>query len=135
MAQKQGGKGKSSSPSDQAYWKRVRPEAQREKRMARHAKRQGLNKAQMAEACTMPDFPKIRAERPTRPEIPSLVRIDSAGFPIHAVYVEGVCVEFSQWRTDADDAKRKTMSRLSYEHRVISPISGQSRLIESRRAN
>ena len=72
MAQKQGGKGKSSSPSSIAYWKRVSPTAQKTKRAAQHARRMGksLPELQKAGAFSLPEFPKLRTEDAARFPIP-----------------------------------------------------------------
>lgn len=136
MAQKQGGKGKASSPSDQAYWKRVRPEAQREKRMARHALRMGLTTREMAIACQTPDFPRKPLPREIeRVTFPQAVRQNSAGLFNQMLFVEGVLVEISPKATDIATAKAQTFSRLGYAHYSLNPLSGEARLMEIRRAN
>lgn len=65
---KTGGNKKTSSPSDQRYWQRAAlskfSETHRERRMAKHAKRMGLNKAAMAQATLMPSFPKRPITKP-----------------------------------------------------------------------
>lgn len=71
MAQKQGGKGKSSSPSSIAYWKRVSPATQKAKAAARHARRMGKTPTQLAASGAylgLPEFPKTRPDfSPTLP--------------------------------------------------------------------
>lgn len=65
---KTGGNKKTSSLSDQNYWKRAAlskfSETHRERRMAKHAKRMGLNKAQMAQATLPATFPKLPISKP-----------------------------------------------------------------------
>ena len=73
MAQKQGGKGKTSSPSDKAYWARRGTGAgQKTRRMERHAKRMGKTVAQLGNlgAFSTPDFPKLAKEKESRFPIP-----------------------------------------------------------------
>jgi len=91
MAQKQGGKGKSSSPSSVAYWKRVSPSAQKAKRANQHAKRMGKTHTKLIEAgaFSLPEFPKLRASfSPTLPvpmaslrELPNVAKL-GGGFVI-----------------------------------------------------
>ena len=78
MPAKQGGKGKTSSPSRQASHKRgpARTEANRLKKITRHAHRMGLDKAQIT-AATLPDpfkgAPKTRrpgGDRESRAPLP-----------------------------------------------------------------
>lgn len=63
-----GGNKKSSSLSDQNYWKRAEmgkfSETHKAKRIERHARRMGLNKAQVGAACVPPTFPKRHEEAP-----------------------------------------------------------------------
>lgn len=107
--QKQGGKGKTSSPSRQASHKRgpARTEANRLKKIARHAKRMGLDKAQTAAATLADPFfsaPRTRrpgGEKPARFPLPmaalhELPRNYSGGFVIAA----GVILEASPHSTD-----------------------------------
>ena len=64
MAGKTGGNKKVSSPSTIAYWLRAKNgkfmETHKARRIAKHAKRMGLTKAQIEAACTTPTFPEIK---------------------------------------------------------------------------
>ena len=134
MPQKQGGKGKTSSPSDQAYWKRVNPAAQKAKRIARHRRRMGLNQAQISAATAPAHYPHVPISREKESVILSLpVRANYAGLYLHTLTVAGVLVEISPAVSDISRAKADTFSRLSYEHRTLNPISGESRCLEYRR--
>lgn len=69
MASKQGGKGKSSSPSSIAYWKRVSPDAQKAKRIAKHCRRMGLTMAQLANRNGLPtvaNYPRQHIPAPAQ---------------------------------------------------------------------
>ncbi len=63
-----GGNKKQSSQSDKNYWQRATmskySETHKAKRIERHARRMGLNKAQVGAACVPPTFPKKREEAP-----------------------------------------------------------------------
>lgn len=138
MAQKQGGKGKSSSPSRQASHKRgpARTAANKEKKMASHARRQGLNKAQMALACGRPEFPRLRVSRPAeRVTFQSPIKANFAGLPVHILRVSGVVTEISLHRADVEKAKGETHSKLGFSHGLLSPLTGRQYLIQARSAN
>ena len=73
MAQKQGGKGKQSSPSDKAYWaRRGTGQSQKTKRMEKHARRMGKTVAQLGNlgAFSSPEFPRVAKENESRFPIP-----------------------------------------------------------------
>lgn len=138
MAQKQGGKGKSSSPSRQASHKRgpARTAANKERKMARHARRQGLDKAQMALACIPPTFPRLRVSRPAeRVTFQSPIKANFAGLPVHILRVSGVVTEISLHRADVEKAKGETHSKLAFSHGFLSPLTGRQYLIQARSAN
>jgi len=65
MAQKQGGKGKQSSPSDIAYWKRINPTTQAAKRLAKHRARMGLTSVQMNAATALQPFQRAPSPEET----------------------------------------------------------------------
>ena len=149
MAQKQGGKGKKSSPSDIGYWKRVNPEAQRAKRIERHARKllkhggyentPNALKAAINHAETNPqDFPKTHRSKPFSPDrvilsdrIPDFRKAHELGHPIFSLVCNGRILQQSLNESECLLA-RPYSSRLDYQ--VIRQKSGGFRDVRSFRA-
>lgn len=117
---KTGGNKKSASPSDENYWKRAQAggfaETHRAKRMARHAKRMGLTKAQMGEATKPVTFPH-RA-------VPS---------PLERVTFTGQVMDLRVWARDRDgDRHVAKMPHMIIKNGVVTDVIGVSRRIVSK---
>ncbi len=144
QSQKQGGKGKSSSPSDLSYWKRISPERQRTKRIARHAKRllkqdpyyKGMPNALNAAINGCEPKGKIsygHARKPlplTKTVLSDNIRT-TVHFPVHIVISEGVCVEISPRQSDAVARINMLAPSQQYSHELLHD-SGRRELISAR---
>lgn len=136
MAQKQGGKGKSSSPSDIAYWKRVNPETQKAKRLARHKRKMGLNSPQLTASQALTHFPRVPLPRP----IPSVildgkVRDFSSSPFLHILECDGKVLEISPHRADIEAVKGNLLPGLPFRHSILNTLSGAKSLHQSRNFN
>ena len=91
---KTGGNKKQASPSDRAYWSRAAAskfsETHREKRMARHARKMGLTKAEMESTWKVNPFKGIKT-----PQI----------IPKERMVFSGLVTDLRIWRTDADGTR------------------------------
>ena len=148
MAQKQGGKGKSSSPSDLGYWKRVSPERQRAKRIERHARRllaQGKFSTTPNALKAAINFcePTGKLVYPRKPQIfpPQRVVFNSNAhdlrspiFPIDQIIASGVILESSSRESDALACIAMLGTHVAYQHIRQLP-SGRRILISSRAGN
>ena len=110
MAQKQGGKGKQSSPSDKAYWARKGTGAsQKTRKIEQHARRMGktLKQLETAGAFGTPSFPRVQVPRELEKVVFSGTVKDN--FPAWAVYghiphfiiSDGVTIGVEARETDA----------------------------------
>lgn len=146
MSQKQGGKGKSSSPSDIGYWKRVSPEAQRAKRIARHAARlirlghfASIPNALKAAINSCEPKGKIDYGRHIpKPDHRHMVMTEAikrtARFPLHIVISEGVTIAWSENQSDAITAIALMAPRRQYTHDLLYD-TGRRQVISSRNTN
>lgn len=135
MTQKQGGKGKSSSQSDKNYWNRVKleggAERRREKRIARHRVRMGLNISQIALATNPPSHRFPHKPRPLEKVVFSGKVPDYADIPLHVVFVAGVLIEISPKQSTAETAFSGKFSHLEASHEILWPTYGRRTLVTS----
>lgn len=110
MAQKQGGTGKQSSPSDKAYWARKGTGgSQKTRRIEQHARRMGktLKQLESSGALSSPTFPRVQVPRELEKVVFSGTVKDN--FPAWAVYghvphfviSDGVTIGVEARETDA----------------------------------
>lgn len=135
MANKQGGKGKKSSPSRAASHVRgpKRTEINREIKMARHARKHGLTKAQMAEACQGVKYPRVSKPFEGQRVVLSQTVKETQG-PHHLVIVAGVLVNISEKQSEAISTINSLHSRLGYSHEILHDL-GRRTLVSARAFN
>jgi hypothetical protein len=130
MAQKQGGKGKSSSQSDLNYWNRLKLSGGRSKRKLRNLKNAGKL------AGSVPDYGRkpAKGKSPERVVFSGQTAKQSGAF-LHIIRCNGVILEISPRLSDVIFSRDRIAPKLDYTHGILNPLTGRVLPIASRNAN
>lgn len=115
MASKQGGKGKTSSPSRKASHANAKraSELRRDQRIARHCRRMGLNAQGKARATALVSYPKLPLPRIMQKVVltESVRDLHATDFPVYQAFIGGVQVEASGRFSDCATALRDSFGQ------------------------
>lgn len=143
MAKKQGGKGKTSSPSRQRSHQLARQhaEARKQARISRHCARMGISRTSLTATGGLRTdiiFPRVVSPWPmARAIFDSPIRHDVRKYPDQAVYrltVAGLAVvEYTPDKAAAHAAATMVHNRLGFTLDRVSLLTGRATRIDARR--